>query len=301
MHHSKGMDDWISNTELYLAEIALMHSHQATGDKADSNSSQEKENSTKTSHEKSEHEESHNTGKLKKILYSALIDSIAKAYFGDGKNNNRKRYIQAINVLAPSVKESVWDYVGIELLCDWLTEQNGMFAGTPLETEIKKYEKSVIDATHVQADGHPMRVSDVCPKKDTIRIHTENIHQIKELSEELGLDTVFYRARTFLVHEFRDITKGIIEEGAKETAYYIPDWCSKKIKEHSYSDKNDPEWKASSYKFNNHTLSLVFPVSFYESLCREMLGQLKKKGTQKQEEYFNSFKYDDRLLAFLKR
>jgi hypothetical protein len=277
MHHSKGMENWIANTELYIAEIALMHSHQATEDKA-----------------------SGSTEKLKKILYSALIDSISKAYLGDGKDTNIKRYIQAINDLAPSAKQSVWDYVGIDLLCDWLTEQRGAFAGSPLETEIKKYEKLVIDATHIQADGRPMRISDVCPKKDTIRIYTKKIDQSKEL-EDFGLDTIFYRARTFLVHEFRDITMGIIEESAKKTAYYIPLWCSKEDKKPSCSDQNDPKWKASSYKFNNHTLSLVFPVSFYESLCREMLGELKEKGTQKQEEYFNSFKYDDRLLAFLKR
>ena len=101
---------------------------------------------------------------------------------------------------------------------------------------------------------------------------------------------IFYGVRSYLVHEFRDLAKGFREKGAEETAYYIP-----------YLHPKNTKWKASTYIFKDDTIHLVFPVSFYESLCREMLGQLKKKGTQKQEEYFNSFKYDDRLLAFLKR
>lgn len=193
----------------------------------------------------------------KKLLYVAILDGLAKAAFPD-ECGNKKRFVSLLKQF------SGWQYstkVSLPHLVRMLSKKDDpIFSRLREFVEAELEEWSEGDFVLLARDPDYERVKDLWPSEQK-----SNKCRQRLTTESLQHSRLLYSFRNSLVHEFRQ--PGLPLESHDNTCpYYI-------------SVGETSIW------------ALVYPVRFFEHLCRQSLDKLESHFRQRKEDPTKAFKF----------
>lgn len=197
----------------------------------------------------------------KKMIYVGIIDALSKCIYP--RRGNRERFVTFLNDF------SGWEHahrISLPHLFQ-LLEKNP-------EPAFSKLRAFVITELEKWASGEIVTL-DREPEIAAIKKLWPNEKEHQKLLNGLGVEALqhcnlFYTYRNSLIHEFRELGRGI-ESKTEDIPYYIS---------FSYLEEPDVEvWE------------LTYPVTFFENMLGNCISELKRYLIQNNINPYNSYKF----------